>query len=472
MKHFFIGAGLLLSLSASAQSVAEKLKLSWDRFAGDSQLRAGIASICVVDAASGNVVFERNSGIGLAPASSQKVITAATAYEWLGKDFTYKTTLYGDSLLSARNPAGRLYIIGSGDPTLGSWRWKSTSMDSVLAKFTSAVRQNAPRGFQCIVAPVVNWDTEVIPPGWIWDDLGQYYGAGAEILNWHENQFDVILRSGPSIGDPVAVVRSEPRVSDSIASLATAAPAGTGDQIYLYPANNGRPLTVRGTIPVSQAAFPVGAALPDPGRVLIMQLEQSLAKAGLAPKKAFERNAKGYSVRWMATHNSPPLDSIVYWFLRKSINLYGEALIKTFAASDGAWTPEGNSIPRKLYPASTTRGAELLRTFWKERGIDPVELRVKDGSGLSPENRVTTHAQVQVLQYARRQAWFPGFYLALPEYNGMKIKSGTIGGVKAFCGYHTSKAGVTYTVSFIVNNYNDSERSIIQKMYAVLNELK
>ena len=31
------------------------------------------------------------------------------------------------------------------------------------------------------------------------------------------------------------------------------------------------------------------------------------------------------------THYSPSLDSIIYWFNKKSINLYGEALIKTFA---------------------------------------------------------------------------------------------------------------------------------------------
>ncbi|RYY88204.1 MAG: D-alanyl-D-alanine carboxypeptidase/D-alanyl-D-alanine-endopeptidase, partial [Chitinophagaceae bacterium] len=108
----------------------------------------------------------------------------------------------------------------------------------------------------------------------------------------------------------------------------------------------------------------------------------------------------------------------------------------------------------------------------KRQGVDPTELNIKDGSGLSPENRVTTKALVQVLQYARKQTWFPGFYLALPENNGMKLKSGTIAGVKAYCGYHTSKAGITYSVSFIVNNFNGSERELVQKMYAVLNELK
>ena len=95
-----------------------------------------------------------------------------------------------------------------------------------------------------------------------------------------------------------------------------------------------------------------------------------------------------------------------------------------------------------------------------------------DGSGLSPLNRVTTHAQVMVLQYAKKQPWFKGYYLAFPEYNGMKMKSGTINGVKGFAGYQTSKSGEDYIFSFLVNNYNGSAAGVVQKMYKVLDVLK
>ena len=95
-----------------------------------------------------------------------------------------------------------------------------------------------------------------------------------------------------------------------------------------------------------------------------------------------------------------------------------------------------------------------------------------DGSGLSPLNRTTTHAQVTVLQYARKQAWFESYFNGFPEFNGMKLKSGTISRVKSFCGYHTSKEGKQYIVSFIVNNYNGPSSSLVQKMYKVLDLLK
>src|SRR5205814_7515267 len=118
------------------------------------------------------------------------------------------------------------------------------------------------------------------------------------------------------------------------------------------------------------------------------------------------------------------------------------------------------------------KGVEAVKAFWSGRGIDPTEINIVDGSGLSPQDRVTTKAQVTVLRHARRQPWFAAYYAAFPEYNGMKMKSGTIGGEKGYCGYQQSPDGHTYIFSFLVNNYNGSAARLIAKMYAVLDELK
>jgi D-alanyl-D-alanine carboxypeptidase/D-alanyl-D-alanine-endopeptidase (penicillin-binding protein 4) len=138
---------LLAVLSGSryvnAQPVAQRLGKAWDRFVADSQLRAGIASLYVVEASGGKVIFARNERIGLAPASSQKVITAATAYALLGPQFRY-TTRFAAAMPVRKDTASALFILGSGDPSLGSWRYERQSMDSV---YTGALqRQRAPPG--------------------------------------------------------------------------------------------------------------------------------------------------------------------------------------------------------------------------------------------------------------------------------------------------------------------------------------
>ena len=76
------------------------------------------------------------------------------------------------------------------------------------------------------------------------------------------------------------------------------------------------------------------------------------------------------------------------------------------------------------------------------------------------------------MEYAKKQSWFPSFYNALPEINGIKMKSGSIGGVVSYTGFITSKRGVNYTFAFIVNNFECSANEVRKKMWALLDVLK
>jgi D-alanyl-D-alanine carboxypeptidase/D-alanyl-D-alanine-endopeptidase (penicillin-binding protein 4) len=128
---------------------------------------------------------------------------------------------------------------------------------------------------------------------------------------------------------------------------------------------------------------------------------------------------------------------------------------------------------KKLGNWSTDAGLAAMRRFWAAQGIDSNALRMQDGSGLSPQNRVTTEALAKVLWYAARQSWYVDYLEGFPLYNGMKMKSGTISGVKGFCGYHRSKKdGKEYIFAILVNNYTGSSSSLVGKMYRVLDVMK
>ena len=459
---------LVLVLHMQAQPVAARLSDAFSAFENDPQLKSGIVSIYVVDGESGKVVFEKNAGIGLAPASTQKVITAAAAYEMLGKNFRYETRFGYYGSLKDSIPTGGFYIRPSGDPTLGSWRWPSTSENIVMKRLLAAFQQAGMKTFSSGILDERGWESEAIPGGWIWDDIGNYYGAGAASLNWRENQYDLILKSGPTLQDAVIVLETKPKLYGIyFASHVTAAPKGTGDNAYIYLPVGGNMGEVRGTIPVNEERFTISGAMPSPRHQFFSTLSDSLTRNGISAKwriayaDKISKVAIPSSLKIVHTEYSPSLDNMVYWFLKKSINLYGEEFVKTIAVQKGK-------------TASSENGAEGVRDFWKEKniGIDATELNLKDGSGLSPQNRVTTHAQVAVLQYAKKQSWFSGYLAGFPDYNGMKLKSGTIGGTKGFCGYHTGKDGKQYIVSFLVNNYNGSSSAIVKKMYRVLDVLK
>ena len=78
---------------------------------------------------------------GLAPASCQKTITSAAAMELLGPSYRYQTVLGYNGEINDGVLKGNLVITGSGDPTLGSWRYDSTKDDKQLKRMIGFARQ-------------------------------------------------------------------------------------------------------------------------------------------------------------------------------------------------------------------------------------------------------------------------------------------------------------------------------------------
>ncbi len=450
---------LIFDKIAIAQSVNKKLQAAFSVFEKDQQLNHAISSLYVVDANSGNVVFDKNSKIGLAPASTQKIITSVTAFELLKNDFQYKTEISYDGNINNGTLFGNLIIVGSGDPTIGSWRWESTKEDSVMGRILQALNS---KGIKKIVGNIYldisNWENNTQNDTWTWQDIGNYYGAGLSSFMWRENQFDIILKSGKNIGDSVEIKSYKPHLySVSYQSLLTSAPRGSGDNAYIYIF----PREVRGTIPIGENNFVIAGAMPNAPFQFASTLADSLNKKGFGSSihPTIINVSKNDNRIKLHEEVSPPLDSIIYWFNKKSVNLFGEALLKTIGFN-------------KENFGSIENGIKTLKKFWEQNGVAAEELTIYDGSGLSPQNRVTTHAQVEILQFAKSKTWFPSFLNALPEYNNMSMKSGTIRGVKGFCGYHKAKNGKEYIFSFLVNNYNGIASTLVNKMYRVLDNLK
>jgi D-alanyl-D-alanine carboxypeptidase/D-alanyl-D-alanine-endopeptidase (penicillin-binding protein 4) len=465
LLFFFLFLG-----AAESQTVSEKLQSAVEKMEADSQMRHAILGLYVINAATGAIVFEENSGIGLAPASCQKLFTSVAVLDLLGPEYRYRTSLGYDGKPVNGALTGHLYILGSGDPTLGSWRFDSAKAEAILRRWVRAIGAAGIRKFEGdIIVDDGHWDTQPIPRGWISEDIGNYYGAGAWGLDWHENQFDLRLKPGKTPGDSVTLVKP-PEELETIAWIneCRTGAAGSGDNAFIYTEPYSPLAFVRGTIPLQKADFVIAGSIPVPPRYAGILLGERLKKEGIvlhagdvhmSLELKIDQKVMGKPSVILDTYFSPRLDSINYWFLKKSINLYGEALIKTLAFE-------------RTGAGSTEKGAELVRDFWSERGIDPGSMHIQDGSGLSPQNRVTTDALVKVLQYARSRPWFNVFYQALPEINGMRMKSGAISGARCYAGYQKSGDGNEYIFSVIVNNYDGSPTMMTHQLFGILDNLK
>ena len=305
-----------------------------------------------------------------------------------------------------------------------------------------------------------NWSTGIIPDGWIWQDIGNYYGAGASWLNWRENQYDIVLRSGKTPGDLCTIISVSPRLFQSsfICEVKTGE-KGSGDNAYIYLPIDSSTAYVRGTIPPGESAFTISGSFPNSSSQLQNTLSLVMNNSGIKTATQSNRNLSASTVNILFTSLSPPLDSINYWFLKKSINLYGEALIKTIA-----FEKEGFG--------STEKGVDIVKYFWSQRGVEKSSINIFDGCGLSPQNRVTSEALVKVMQYAKSRPWFNSFYKSLPEINGITMKSGSIGGARSYTGYVSNRSGMEFTFAIIVNNYDGNTNEVVRKIWALLDILK
>ena len=467
MKKLLIPLLCLICSNIFSQTTGQQLSAALKKLEGDEQFKHAIISMYVVDSKTGKVIVDKNAQVGLAPASCQKVVTSVSAFELLGKEYKYKTEIGYDGELKEMNLKGNLYAIGYGDPTLGSWRWEKTSEVIVLNNFKEAISKKINKIEGNIFGYDRKWESNITPNGWVWEDIGNYYGAGAAALNWRENQYDVYLKAGEKIGDRVTInkIIPIPEATGLISEVITAA-KGSGDNAYIFLPPYSNYGFVRGTIPLGENNFKISGSIPDPGGQMINELAKVITKPNdeilfVGSYNGIEVEKKDLPVKPVIffTHYSPPLDSINYWFLKKSVNLYGEALVKTIAYE-------------KLKFGSTDSGIAIIKDFWSKRGIEKSALNIIDGSGLSPANRVTTNALVTVMQYARQQKWFSSFYYALPEMNGIKMKDGYINGVRSYTGYVKSKNGSEYTFSFSVNNFDGNSGTVREKMWKVLDILR
>ncbi|ASW73297.1 peptidase S13 [Chryseobacterium piperi] len=441
-----------------AQNITQKLDNVTRDLMNSSGGIASSLSFYVADE-NGNLIYEYQGNKGLSTASTQKIFTAGAALETLGKDYTFKTISSYSGTISGSTLNGNLFISSNGDPTLGSWRYEAYKPESFKKKLIEGIKT---KGISKISGDLViddsYFDHQTIPGGWPWDDLGNYYGAGVWGVNWRENQFDINIVNGTDF-------KSFSYPLEGVKWLNDLKSGGSSDQSLIFTAPHSNVALINGTLPGGKTVT-VSGATPNPPLQLGTEVKQWLKESGIdfsgkvitnsqlqiEGKQPLETPKKNI----ILTYQSPTLDKIIYWFLRKSINLYGEALVKTLGKEK-----KGNS--------SFKSGVAYLKEFWKSNGINPNMINFADGSGLSPQNYVSAKAEVQALLYAKKQPWFDSYYDGFPtQENGMKMKSGTMRDTKSFAGYQTSKDGKKYVFSIIINNYQGSGSAELQKILSVL----
>ena len=432
-------------------------------------MRGASFSLVVKDVQEGRTVYSYDTDRLQSPASVLKTVATATALEILGEDYRYPTTLEYDGILENGTLEGNLYIKGSGDPSLGSSHF-APGQNKFLSTWIAALQK---AGIKHITGSVISdesiFDTEGVSIKWLREDMGNYYAPGSYGISIFDNMYKLSLQTGAAGTRPVLkgtepdipfirfknYLKAAPVSSDSASIIG----APLDDVRYLY-----------GVLPANREAYVLKGDIPDPALYLARYLTDQLQQKGIrvdgSPScyriEVEENRWKKGERKEIVTTYSPTLREIASVCNHVSHNLYADALVKTVGLQ---YKPRRNEMI-----SSFGRGVQVVKEYWEKKGLDVFPLRMNDGSGLAPADKVSAGFMGELLVYmATESAVSDAFIASLPQagiegsvrnfLKGSKLqgkahlKSGGITGVRSYAGYIT-KDGKTYAVAVFSNNYS------------------
>jgi D-alanyl-D-alanine carboxypeptidase/D-alanyl-D-alanine-endopeptidase (penicillin-binding protein 4) len=357
----------------------------------------------VYDLNSGKFLVNENTSRFQAPASTLKLFVALAAKLYLPNDFTYGTDLElsGDDII----------LRFKGDPTLTKQQ---------IFRLLSYLREKhitTIDGDFIIDGSAFNGVERGI--GVPWDTIGVCYNMPSSAVTVDGNCFEAQILTTKPKSKPLLSVFQDPEIRAELVRLP--------ETIYWGTTN----LTIDPKLPVQMSNTVVSLSKEDQqlqrcdfilqtqpnnqyrlGGCLAYQSEPYKLKFAIQNTQQYTKNLvleqlkilkiklngqvkfidstyqKIPSGVLLAKHSSASIGSLIETMLKQSDNLIANNLIKTLGQYDS------------LQPGNFTNGAIAVVKILKERAqIDLGSLNIVDGSGLSPQNRITANQLMQILRY-------------------------------------------------------------------------
>lgn len=450
---------LLIVVQLSAQNAL-------DSFVNCNLLRNANISLMVRDLASGKTLYEYRANHPTITASTMKTITTSTALELLGGDYRFKTMIEYDGKIDKKGTLhGNIYVRGCGDPTLGSSKLGDTLF---LKRWGTEIKKFGIKKIKGnIVADNSAYDDMGINQHWQWEDLGNYYGAGAYALAYKDNTYSIQF-SSKEVGTTPEITKVTPNVKELtfINNLKTT--NTQSDNIYIFGAPKDNTRTLRGEIPPNKMNITVDGDIPNPGKLLVDDFKYELIQQGIAIRgDTYEISSPSANTREpIFTHLSPELREIIKAINVPSNNHYAEQLFRHLSF-----------IKDSL--GTSAASANIIKSYWEQKSLPVDQLFMLDGSGLSPVNAVSALFFVDLLTYMEQSKNSTDFINSLPiagisgtvkilldktRLEGkVRAKSGTITRVRCYVGY-LNDGDKKWAFAILVNNQNGSARDVTDKI--------
>ncbi|MDN3605592.1 D-alanyl-D-alanine carboxypeptidase/D-alanyl-D-alanine endopeptidase [Kaistella yonginensis] len=427
-------------------SAKELVDIKLNSMINDPVLRNANWGFVVYDPKTKKIISSYNENASLIPASTTKLLTTETALNLLGENFRWITQLEYSGTIEDGILNGNLYIVGSGDPSLGTNKAGAYSYREIISDFIAAAKDKGIKkinGDIIIQTGVFKLNkSQSLPESIVWLENGNYYlpvGTTHEINPQNEK---LIAKKS----NPFSENKNYYYISPYI-----------GQMVYADKFDGGY-LTTK---------------LPDAPAYLANNLRATMLKSGLpVVGKVVTRYADPNPEKreLITTYQSPTLAEIVLYTNQHSDNALAEATLRMVGF-------------QKLGDQTLESGRKVVNNHLQSIGFDTQGLNYHDGSGLSRSNVVTPISQVKYLANLMDQKYYKTFQESLPiggqtgtlkrmfygAGNGQIFaKTGTLNKVKTLAGYMKTNSGKTLVFSLLINNYAGSVDQVKSRMEQIL----
>lgn len=442
-------------------------------------LEPGFFALKIVSLDSGQTVFEQSANKFVRPASNMKLYTVATAFDRLTPDFHFITSVYAKEKVEDGKVKGDLIIYGRGDPSIAArfndgdyFKRINDLADRIVAAGVKRIKGD-------LVGDESYFNGSPVGSGWEWEDLTWSYGAQVSALTINDNAIDLNIKPGASVGAPVTFVTGPPNASFiTIVNRATTTPKGLKSDLQIYRGLGANTLELSGTLPLGDAGFVGGVAIPDPALAFVSMLRDALIKRGVKIdgrlRTVTARSGETLMPSVLPISPQPalieitslpslPFSVIAAQTLKPSQNQYTELILRTLSKS----LPLTGRISD-----DESAGLKAVTSFLQQAGIGENDVALNDGSGLSRNDLISANTTVQLLTFMSKHKYFAQFRDALPiagvdgtlrtrmrgtpAEGNVRAKTGSLSSVASLSGYVTSAAGEHMVFSMMLNNYPDA----------------
>lgn len=408
----------------------------------------------------GEYFYKRNENKLFMPASNLKLFTSSAGLVLLGDDYRFTTDILMRGRIDGSTLIGDLIIRGSGDPTL-SGRFYQNNIYKVFNDWADSLLEF---GIDEITGNVIGDDNEFddqgLGTGWHWDYESDWYAAPSSALSFNDNCIDIII-TADKISRSCRIQLMPNTKYAAVINKVSLVGKDSVTNINVHRERGTNLVTVSGTIKESDSVRTF-VTVNNPTQYTMVILKEVLESKGITiggfamDIDDYSTPIENYEITNLFTHYSPKLSEIVKVINKNSQNFFTEQLLKTIGLEKEGF-------------GSAENGISAANSVFQEMGIDPEDMVMVDGSGLSRLNLVTPKQIISLLNYMYRHKYFQPFYNSLPiagvdgslakrmkgtkAENNVRAKTGFIGGVRSLSGYVRTGDNEPVAFSVIVNNF-------------------